>query len=180
MRELTEVRCWRSECSRGCYYPETCTEKAPEGPATVTRLHPCRSCGVELDADDTRDLCEDCEGPEMCGATHQAIDNGAPCRYLAGHLDADIPHTTANGFWWHDEPQPAAPTEPEPHVEIIAHITNRQGEVETVYVGSQPVWAWETPGALTPWRKMMRALLLGERTSDPRGWRVTYEAGYPV
>jgi hypothetical protein len=38
----------------------------------------------------------------LCGATHPGIDNGAPCRYLAGHLDADIPHTTANGFWWAD------------------------------------------------------------------------------
>lgn len=36
----------------------------------------------------------------MCGATHAAIDNGAPCKYLAGHLDAGIPHTTTNGFWW--------------------------------------------------------------------------------
>ena len=37
-----------------------------------------------------------------CGATHDGIDNGAPCKYLAGHLDAGIPHTTANGFWWAD------------------------------------------------------------------------------
>lgn len=40
----------------------------------------------------------------MCGAANQSIDNGAPCKYLAGHLDAGIPHTTANGFWWADEP----------------------------------------------------------------------------
>lgn len=37
---------------------------------------------------------------QQCTATHQAIDNGAECIYLDGHLDADIPHTTANGFWW--------------------------------------------------------------------------------
>lgn len=38
--------------------------------------------------------------PEMCGASHPNLDNGAPCIYLAGHLDADIPHTTRNGIWW--------------------------------------------------------------------------------
>lgn len=39
----------------------------------------------------------------QCPVTHQAIDNGAPCVYLEGHGAAKIPHTTANGFWWHDE-----------------------------------------------------------------------------
>lgn len=37
---------------------------------------------------------------EQCTATHDCIDNGAQCIYLDGHLDAEIPHTTANGFWW--------------------------------------------------------------------------------
>lgn len=38
--------------------------------------------------------------PAVCGATHQMIDNGSPCIYLTGHLDANVPHTTTNGLWW--------------------------------------------------------------------------------
>jgi hypothetical protein len=39
----------------------------------------------------------------QCSATHPNIDGGAPCRYLAGHTEAGLPHTTANGFFWHDD-----------------------------------------------------------------------------
>ena len=46
---------------------------------------------------------------DACGATHEAIDNGAPCKYLAGHLVAGIPHTTANGFWWADSTRVTPP-----------------------------------------------------------------------
>lgn len=40
---------------------------------------------------------------ELCGATNESLDNGAPCKYLAGHLGVNIPHTTANGIWWYSE-----------------------------------------------------------------------------
>lgn len=63
--------------------------------------------------------------------------------------------------------------EPEPHVSITAIVTNRHGEQERVWVGTQPTWAWEIDRC-AEWRKMMRALLLAERTSDPRGWRVAF------
>lgn len=59
------------------------------------------------------------------------------------------------------------------HVEIDAVITDRHGNRETVYAGSMAKWAWEADRA-PEWRKMKRALLLGNRTSDPRGWRVTF------
>ncbi len=36
----------------------------------------------------------------VCGVSLPLIDNGAPCKFLAGHLDAKIPHTTKNGLWW--------------------------------------------------------------------------------
>lgn len=59
-------------------------------------------------------------------------------------------------------------------VEIEAVIKNRQGEIERVYAGSQPAWAWDADG-MPAWRKMMRKNVLEDRTSDPRGWRVTFE-----
>ncbi len=39
--------------------------------------------------------------PVMCNAFNDHIDNGAPCIYLKGHEAADMPHVTANGFWWY-------------------------------------------------------------------------------
>lgn len=65
--------------------------------------------------------------------------------------------------------------EPEPHVSVEAIITDRHGEQERVWVGTQPAWAWEIDRCAA-WRKMMRDLLLSERTSDARGWRVAFHA----
>lgn len=62
-----------------------------------------------------------------------------------------------------------------PHVEVYATITDRQGATETVYAGSMPTWAWDADRA-PEWRKMKRDLLLADRTSDPRGWRVRFAA----
>jgi hypothetical protein len=63
----------------------------------------------------------------------------------------------------------------ETHVSVTATITDRWDAVEVVPVGSQPEWAWQIDRC-EAWRKMMRALLLADRTSDPRGWRVTFDA----
>ena len=60
------------------------------------------------------------------------------------------------------------------HVEVYATITDRHGGTERVYAGSQPVWAWEIDRC-AEWRKMMRRLLLDNRTSDARGWRVRFD-----
>lgn len=65
------------------------------------------------------------------------------------------------------------------HVEIEAVITDRWGNVERVYAGSQPVWAWEIDRC-EAWRKVIRRELLADRTSDPRGWRVTFETGATI
>jgi hypothetical protein len=67
---------------------------------------------------------------------------------------------------WKNEPH----HEPEPHLTVTAHITDRHGAVEDVYCGSQPEWAWPN----VPWKRMMRRELLANRTSDPQGWRVTF------
>ncbi|WP_166789313.1 MULTISPECIES: hypothetical protein [unclassified Cryobacterium] len=40
----------------------------------------------------------------QCEASHPAIDGGAQCRYLEGHEEANLPHTTPNGIWWKDAP----------------------------------------------------------------------------
>lgn len=42
---------------------------------------------------------------EQCTATHPLLDRGAPCRWLAGHEADGIPHTTANGISWYDDPE---------------------------------------------------------------------------
>lgn len=34
------------------------------------------------------------------------------------------------------------PDEPEPHVTVTATVTDRWGDVESVYAGTQPSWAW--------------------------------------
>lgn len=46
--------------------------------------------------------------PYMCGATHPAIDGGAPCVRQPGHVNNPERlnperHCTANGLWWNDE-----------------------------------------------------------------------------
>jgi hypothetical protein len=41
----------------------------PSTPAPSGGLHPCRGCGVELDGDDARDLCEDCTPAPSSGGT---------------------------------------------------------------------------------------------------------------
>lgn len=61
------------------------------------------------------------------------------------------------------------------YVEIRATVTDKWGNVESVYAGVQPVWAWEIDRC-EAWRKMMRKLLLSDRTSEPAGWRVVFDA----
>jgi hypothetical protein len=61
------------------------------------------------------------------------------------------------------------------HYVITATITDRWGGVESIYAGSQPAWAWDIDRCAA-WRKVMRASLLADRTSDPRGWRVDFTA----
>lgn len=59
------------------------------------------------------------------------------------------------------------------HVLIEATIVDKWGRVETVYVGSQPLWAWNIDRC-EAWRKMMRKQILSDRTYSPEGWRVTF------
>jgi hypothetical protein len=61
------------------------------------------------------------------------------------------------------------------YVEVYATITDKWGGVESVWVGTQPKWAWQVDRC-EDWRKMMRKLLLSERTSTPTGWRVVFDA----
>jgi hypothetical protein len=61
------------------------------------------------------------------------------------------------------------------YVTITATVTDRWGAVETVYAGQQSLWSWEQDRC-ADWRKMYRKLLLGDRTLDPRGWRVVFTA----
>lgn len=61
----------------------------------------------------------------------------------------------------------------EDHVAVYATITDRWGGTETVYAGSQPAWAWNLDRC-PEWRKVIRQILLDDRTSDARGWRVTF------
>ena len=61
------------------------------------------------------------------------------------------------------------------YVEVTALVTDRWGGTESVYAGSQPAWAW-AEDRCPEWRKTMRRILLEDRTSDPRGWRVTFTA----
>jgi hypothetical protein len=70
----------------------------------------------------------------------------------------------------------AQDTDEDTTVYVNAQITNRQGETETVYAGCLPAWAWDDAEACKPWRKVRRTALLADRTSDPRGWRVTFSA----
>jgi hypothetical protein len=60
------------------------------------------------------------------------------------------------------------------HLEIHATVTDRWGGTETVYAGSVPAWAW--PDHSAEWKRVRRTLILADRTSDPRGWRVTFHA----
>lgn len=59
------------------------------------------------------------------------------------------------------------------YVTVTATITDRHGATNDVYAGSQPVWAWDLDRCAA-WRTMMRGVLLADRTTDPRGWRVTF------
>jgi len=63
----------------------------------------------------------------------------------------------------------------EEYVEVTATVTDRWSGVETVYAGTQPLWAWKIDRCAA-WRKMMRRSILEDRTADPRGWRVTFDA----
>jgi hypothetical protein len=64
----------------------------------------------------------------------------------------------------------------EPHVEVTATVRDRHGEETTEYVGSMPTWAWEDKPSRRAWTKVRRTMVLDNRTSDPRGWRVTFSA----
>jgi hypothetical protein len=59
------------------------------------------------------------------------------------------------------------------HFEVHATVTDRWGGTETVYAGSVPAWSWPHS---TEWKRVRRTLILSDRTSDPRGWRVTFNA----
>ena len=61
------------------------------------------------------------------------------------------------------------------YVEVTATITDKWGQTETVWVGSQPAWLWDLDRC-ADWRKMRRAMLLADRTFEPAGWRVTFDA----
>ena len=61
------------------------------------------------------------------------------------------------------------------YVEIRATLTDKWGNVEVVRAGAQPDWAWELDRC-EAWRKMMRKLLLADRTTEPAGWRVVFDA----
>lgn len=65
-------------------------------------------------------------------------------------------------------------THTDEHVEIIATVTDRWSEKTTTYAGSMPRWAWEDRDARRAWTKAKRTVILEDRTSDPRGWRVTF------
>lgn len=69
---------------------------------------------------------------------------------------------------------PLADAADDDYVTVTATITDRWDNTDTVFAGSQPVWAWKLDRC-PEWRTMMRALLLADRTSDPRGWRVTFD-----
>lgn len=62
------------------------------------------------------------------------------------------------------------------HVEVHATVTDRWQGVETVYAGSMPAWAWSDPGHVREWKRTRRAMILADRTADPRGWRVTFSS----
>lgn len=62
------------------------------------------------------------------------------------------------------------------YVEVHATVTDRWEGSETVYAGSMPDWAWDDTGHRREWTRARRALILADRTSDPRGWRVTFTA----
>ena len=64
------------------------------------------------------------------------------------------------------------------HVQIEAVIRDRWGAKEVVYAGSIPEWAWDSDPC-TEWRKAKRKMLLEARTTDPRGWRVTFREVKP-
>ena len=59
------------------------------------------------------------------------------------------------------------------YVTVNATITDRWGGSEVVFAGYQPRWAWDIDRC-AEWRKVQRKLLLADRTSDPRGWRVAF------
>lgn len=65
----------------------------------------------------------------LCPATHAAIDRGAPCRWLAGHGAAKIPHTTMNGLWWHDETTQPEAGEPTPRCPSCGQVGGGHGMV---------------------------------------------------
>jgi len=68
----------------------------------------------------------------------------------------------------------------DPYVEVHVTVCDRWGNVTTAYVGSTPVWAWEAGGkALAQWKAVRRCMVLEDRTSDPKGWRVVFKATYP-
>lgn len=62
----------------------------------------------------------------------------------------------------------------EPHTFLNATIADPWGGTETVYAGSLPTWAAKEPEAFGPWKQARRKAFLADRTSEPRGWRVTF------
>ena len=62
----------------------------------------------------------------------------------------------------------------EEHVEVYAMVTDRWGGQERVYAGSIAEWASSDAEHMAIWKRARRALILADRTSDPRGWRVAF------
>lgn len=73
--------------------------------AHVYNTHDCGPVVVEEVRDEIVDILSRAHAPEagQCTVTHPLIDSGAACIYLEGHEAAGVPHTTRNGFWWHDD-----------------------------------------------------------------------------
>lgn len=62
------------------------------------------------------------------------------------------------------------------YVTVTAHVTDRWDGAQDAYLGSVAAWAWDDAGHRAIWKRDRRKMVLAERTSDPRGWRVTFTA----
>lgn len=62
------------------------------------------------------------------------------------------------------------------HVYVTATVRDRDGAPTDVYAGSMPDWAWSDPAHARVWKSARRREILADRTTDPRGWRVTFRS----
>lgn len=79
------------------------------------------------------------------------------------------------------DPRPAlvaaarTPPEERPHVYVYATVYDRYGNPPiTEYVGAVEAWAWADTHHRQVWSRSRRKMILADRTSDPKGWRVTF------